>query len=34
MWHVFQFFVGQMPESARAIDVVAKFLRHKMGVVN
>jgi acetyl esterase/lipase len=34
MWHVFQFFVWQMPESARAIDVVAKFLRHKMGVVN
>jgi hypothetical protein len=26
MWHVFQFFVGQMPESIRAIKDVAAFL--------
>ena len=27
MWHVFQFFVGQMPESKRAIRDMAKFIR-------
>lgn len=27
MWHVFQFFVRQMPESRRAIDDIAKFIR-------
>jgi monoterpene epsilon-lactone hydrolase len=30
MWHVFQFFVGQMPESERAIRVIARFLRQRM----
>jgi len=29
MWHVFQFFVGQMPESKRAIDDIGRFLRSK-----
>ncbi len=27
MWHVFQYFVGQMPESRKAIDDIARFLR-------
>ena len=27
MWHVFQFFIGQMPESGRAIDDIARFLK-------
>jgi acetyl esterase/lipase len=27
MWHVFQFFVGQMPESMRAISDIGRFLR-------
>jgi acetyl esterase/lipase len=27
MWHIFQFFIGQMPESKRAIDDIARFLR-------
>lgn len=27
MWHVFQFFVGQMPESRRAINEIAAFLK-------
>ena len=27
MWHVFQFFIGQMPESKKAIDDIARFLR-------
>jgi len=27
MWHVFQFFVKLMPESRRAIDDIAKFIR-------
>ena len=27
MWHVFQYFVGQMPESRRAIEDIAQFLR-------
>ncbi len=26
MWHVFQFFIGQMPESAAAVDKVGDFL--------
>ncbi|MEX0708456.1 MAG: alpha/beta hydrolase [Woeseia sp.] len=30
MWHVFQFFIGQMPESGRAVREIAQFLRHKM----
>jgi len=30
MWHVFQFFVGRMPESARAIADIAGFIgRHR-----
>lgn len=29
MWHVFQFFIGQVPESKRAIDDIARFLRSK-----
>jgi acetyl esterase/lipase len=27
MWHVFQYFIGQMPESSKAIDDIARFLR-------
>jgi acetyl esterase/lipase len=27
MWHVFQFFIRMMPESKRAIDDIAKFIR-------
>jgi acetyl esterase/lipase len=27
MWHVFQYFVGQMPESKKAIDDIGRFLR-------
>ena len=27
MWHVFQFFVGQMPESMQAIEDIGRFLR-------
>jgi acetyl esterase/lipase len=30
MWHVFQFFVGQMPESNRAIKDIARFLRSEL----
>lgn len=29
MWHVFQFFIGQMPESTRAIDKVGDFLQQE-----
>jgi len=31
MWHVFQYFVGQMPESLRAIRDIASFLSVEMG---
>jgi acetyl esterase/lipase len=31
MWHVFQYFVGQMPESLRAIRDIAGFLTAEMG---
>jgi len=31
MWHVFQFFVGQMPESSRSIREIGEFLRAKVG---
>lgn len=27
MWHVFQYFIGQMPESGKAVDDIARFLR-------
>ena len=27
MWHVFQYFIGLMPESAKAIDDIGRFLR-------
>lgn len=27
MWHVFQYFIGQMPESRKAVDDIARFLR-------
>ena len=27
MWHVFQYFIGQMPESRKAIDDIGRFLR-------
>ena len=30
MWHVFQFFVGQMPESNQSIEHIAEFLRSKL----
>jgi monoterpene epsilon-lactone hydrolase len=29
MWHVFQFFIGQMPESMQAIENIGQFLRSK-----
>jgi len=32
MWHVFQFFIGQMPESERAIDDIARFLRSEYSI--
>lgn len=32
MWHVFQFFIGSMPESRRAIDDIAIYIREKMAV--
>jgi len=31
MWHVWQYFIGQMPESRRAIDQIGKFLQTKVG---
>jgi len=31
MWHVFQFFIGQMPESKRAITDIAAFLKSELG---
>ncbi len=31
MWHVFQFFIGQMPESKRAISDIAGFLKTEFG---
>lgn len=34
MWHVFQYFVGQMPESQRAIRDIAGFLGAEMGPGN
>ena len=27
MWHVFQYFIGQMPESKKAVDDIVRFLR-------
>lgn len=27
MWHVFQYFIGQMPESRKAVDDIGRFLR-------
>jgi acetyl esterase/lipase len=30
MWHVFQFFVGKMPESKRAIRQIGAFLREQL----
>ena len=30
MWHVFQLFVGKMPESRRAIRKVGAYLRERM----
>ena len=32
MWHVFQFFIGQMPESKKAIDDIARFLRSEFSI--
>ncbi|MDH4046925.1 MAG: alpha/beta hydrolase [Gammaproteobacteria bacterium] len=31
MWHVFQYFVGQMPESMRAIEDISDFLNKHVG---
>jgi acetyl esterase/lipase len=31
MWHVFQFFIGQMPESKKAIKRIAEYLRLQFG---
>jgi acetyl esterase/lipase len=33
MWHVFQFFVGQMPESRHAIDDIGAYLRLRFGAI-
>ena len=30
MWHVFQFFVGQMPESDRSIASIADYLKRRL----
>jgi acetyl esterase/lipase len=30
MWHVFQFFVGKMPESRQAIVKIAEFIRRRI----
>jgi acetyl esterase/lipase len=32
MWHVFQFFIGQMPESKKAVDDIGRFLRSAFSV--
>lgn len=32
MWHVFQYFVGRMPEAQRALADVASFLRRQLGI--
>ena len=32
MWHVFQVFVHQMPESKEAIRKIARFVRDKLGL--
>ncbi len=32
MWHVFQMFVGQMPESKKAVEDIAQFLRSEISV--
>lgn len=32
MWHVFQYFIGQMPESRRAIEDIGRFLRAKFAI--
>lgn len=31
MWHVFQYFIGQMPESAKAIADIGSFLKSTLG---
>jgi hypothetical protein len=31
MWHVFQFFIGQMPESKKAIKGIAEYLQKQFG---
>lgn len=31
MWHVWQYFVGQMPEARRAIEQIGEFLRKNVG---
>ena len=31
MWHVFQFFIGQMPESKKAIKGIAEYLQKRFG---
>jgi len=30
MWHVFQLFVGKMPESRRAIDKIGAYLKVRL----
>lgn len=32
MWHVFQYFIGKMPESKRAIRRIARYLRDRLGL--
>jgi len=32
MWHVFQYFIGHMPESRKAIDDIGRFLRSEFAI--
>ena len=32
MWHVFQYFIGKMPESKRAIRRIARYLRARLAI--
>jgi len=31
MWHVFQFFVGKMPESRQAIVKIGEYIKRRLG---
>jgi len=34
MWHVFQYFVGKMPESMRAIEDIGAFLKLQLATAS